>query len=63
MPKFKSPIEIRFSADFLRLSVDEQSRLFGSLVHSVVKKFGLTLSPVPTVPNDGAGEFSCESEK
>ena len=63
MSKVKSVIEIKFSSDFIRLSVDEKNRAFNFIVNSVVEKFGLTLSPVPTVPNDGAGEFSCESEK
>lgn len=63
MPKKKSLLEIRFSAEFVCLPVDEQNKAFNSIVNSVVEKFGLTLSPVPTVPNHGTGELSCEAEK
>ena len=64
MPKKKSLLEIRFSDDFVRLPVDEQSKAFNSIVNSVIEKFGLTFSPVPAVPNNGAGESSlgCQND-
>ncbi len=58
MPKKKSLLEIRFSAEFVSLPVDEQSKIFSSLANSCIEKFGLTFSPVSTVPNDGSGESS-----
>ena len=64
MPKKKSLLEIRFSAEFANLPVDEQSKAFSSIVNSVIEKFGLTFSPVPAVPNNGSGESSlgCQND-
>lgn len=56
MSKVNSFIEIKYSAEFARLPIDEKNSAFNAIVNSSIKKFGLTFSPVSNVPSFGAGE-------